>query len=274
MFLNMKANNLTICIDAECARDCPYCVSKMTWSPKPNYTLFCTNILKALKMAELASVSSVLLTSKGEPLNSIYLVSYCLHKFKDFPLEIQTNGLLLTKNLIADFRSQGLNTLAISIDKYEDVAKFTDIYEYCSVLGINIRLTIVLSNLWTKKDGLEFLVECKQLGVKQITFRHVTIPDKVQETEACTKVISWIKKNVSEEAHKEFLDYFYRQQETKNLIRKLAFGASVYSMGGVSVTIFPYCIQESNSIEDIRSLIYHQDGHMYTSWDKPSSLLF
>ena len=45
-------------------------------------------------------------------------------------------------------------------------------------------------------------------------------------------------------------------------------------MKTILVTIIDYCIQEYNNTEDIRSLIYHQDGYMYTSWDKPASILF
>ncbi len=282
----MKANNLTICIDAYCNKNCPYCISKMTWSPTSNLTLFASNLSKARKMAELASVNSVLITSKGEPLNNMSLVETCLLWFTDFPLEIQTNGNLLSSDMLQHLRKFKLNTLAISIDKYEDIAKFKDIYHEANKLGINIRLTIVLTSLWQMFDVKQFLAECYKLGVKQLTFRKVTIPDKVKGYEA-SKVIEWIKKHEgtyeypdsdSEEnestQQEDFLYEITSMYNENNLIRVLSFGSNVHSLCSMSITVIDYCIQESHNENDIRSLIYHQDGHMYTAWDKPSSILF
>jgi len=269
----MRANNLTVCIDAGCKKNCPYCISEMTWFPKPDQKLFYANMNKALRVSEIAGISSVLLTSKGEPLENLSVVDYCLRKFHLFPTEIQTNGLNLlpeTINLLGDDR---LNTIAISIDNLRDIYRFKDVYKHCNAIGINVRLTIILSNLWKKTDGAEFLVECYNLGIKQLTFRKLSIPYKVTETLKCTDTIRWINNNNTNK-HEEFLSAFKAYEKPENLIRNLPFGASVYSMGGIAVTTFPYCIQEFNNTEDIRSLIYHQDGHMYTSWSTPASILF
>jgi hypothetical protein len=51
-------------------------------------------------------------------------------------------------------------------------------------------------------------------------------------------------------------------------------GIEVYDIMGMSVCFSDYCIQQENRMEDIRSLIFHQDGHVYTSWDSPASILF
>jgi len=265
----MKANNLTICIDAKCTKDCPYCISKMTWAPKANDKLFYRNLNKAVKLAELASVNSVLITSKGEPLNNLATINYCSRWFREFPLELQTNGTLLDESIIDNLYDHGINTIAISIDTKEDINKFEDIYYHCNELEINIRLTIVLTNLWTL-DADTLLKYCKFYGIKQITFRIATIPSNSLSKETS----SWIYTSVNHEKISSFLNYFHRNNEPKNLVRSLPFGVNVYDCAGIAVTTMSYCIQESNNSEDIRSLIYHQDGHLYTSWDKPSSILF
>jgi len=264
----MKANNLTICIDAVCGKNCPYCVSKMTWAPEPNEALFIRNLPKAVEMARLASVSSVLITSKGEPLNNLPRVHQCAQYFRTFPLEIQTNGLFSCSCTIKSLYNQGFNTLAISIDKYKSIDVLADSYKEANKYGMNVRLTIVLTDMWDA-DPNDFFKKIKEYGIKQLTFRYATVPSNPLEMNTA----NWIRNNTKKD-HSDFLNYFRRDFDPKHLVRELAFGSSVYDLGGVSISIIDYCIQEHNNTEDIRSLIYHQDGHLYTSWDKQGSLLF
>jgi len=60
----------------------------------------------------------------------------------------------------------------------------------------------------------------------------------------------------------------------KSFVRSIPFGAKIYDINGISLTYFEYCIQESSSDSNIRSLIYREDGHLYTSWDKLGSIIF
>jgi hypothetical protein len=270
----MTANNLTICIDAPCNKKCPYCISNMTFYPEPDNVLFGRNMGKAINMAQMASVSSVLISSKGEPLRNMNAITFCCTAFIDFPVEIQTNGLLLTPQRIKDLRDLKVNTIAISIEKYGDLFNFKH-YKLCNDLGIIVRATIVLSDLWTPPSGYDFLADCNQLGIKQVTFRTLSIPLNEVTTAKSMETIDWIEKHqIRQDNLAMFLEPLRSYEKEQNLVRKLSFGPSVYSMEGVAVTTMPYCIQESNNTEDIRSLIYHQDGHMYTSWDKRASILF
>ena len=264
----MKANNLTICINAVCNKNCPYCISKMTWAPEPNEILFNRNLDKAVEIARLASVSSVLLTSKGETLNNMVKVIQCCKAFQTFPLEIQTNGIFGCHCTVKKLYDYGVNTLAISIDKYKAIDVLADTYKVANELGVNIRLTIVLTDMWDA-DPNEFFKKIKDYGIKQITFRKATIPSNSLNI----MTSNWIGENTKKD-HTPFLDYFRRDFDPKHLVRELAFGSNVYDMEGISVSIIDYCIQEHNNTEDIRSLIYHQDGHLYTSWDKQGSLIF
>lgn len=267
----MKANNLTISIDAPCNKNCPFCISNMTFYPESNKVLFERNMWKAHVLATMASVNSVLITSKGEPTLNLEMVKKCCGVFHDFPLEIQISGTAVD---VETFYIWGINTVAFSISRYKEMFDLEKRFIECNKKGINVRVTIVLSDLWHPPDGYNFLADCNQLGIKQVTLRTMSIPTDYLETGESIKTMEWIKAHNNIEKNLLFYEQLRTYEKSENLVRNLPFGPSVYSMEGIAVTTIPYCIQESNNSEDIRSLIYHQDGHMYTSWDKPASILF
>jgi hypothetical protein len=57
-------------------------------------------------------------------------------------------------------------------------------------------------------------------------------------------------------------------------IRKLRYGVRIYDLDGMSVSISDNCIQEASDENNLRSLIYGDDGHLYTSWDSRASKIF
>ncbi len=66
---------------------------------------------------------------------------------------------------------------------------------------------------------------------------------------------------------KSFID-MYIQELAKNgqFQYKLPYGAMLYMYDDISVTYFNYCIQDNHNENDVRSLIFHEDGHLSTSW--------
>lgn len=270
----MKANNLTISINAPCRKNCPYCISQMTFFPKPNDELFQRNLEKAVNIAHIHGVNNVLITSKGEPLQRLEYVKSIAEYFKAFPLEIQTNGeMLIGMGVLDMLYYSGVNTIAISVDSMAGIKTLEPVYSMIAGSGFNLRLTVIISDLWEEKDVRPLLDYCVLNGIRQLTFRLVTIPDIYRTDERSQANIKWIEEN-TKRSQMNFFDSFEAFTTEKNIIRELPFGPRVYSAMGVAITIMPYCIQESNNTKDIRSLIYHQDGHMYTSWDKPASILF
>lgn len=268
----MKANNLTISVPAECQLNCPYCVSKMTFAPKPNACLFKRNLTKARELARAARVSSVLVTSKGEPLLAdIELLRWISFVFKSFPLEIQTNAIALTPEMIDWLYDHYFNTVAISLTK--PLSHYHLQLTNLKNKGLISRITIVLTDLPLFYDSL--IDDCISLGVKQLTLRRATVPKVSKPTQESRETTTWINNNTKSK-YLDIINYI----KDHDIIRTLSFnsnsskGTAVYDIEGIAVTIIDYCIQEKHSENDIRSLIYHQDGHMYTSWDKPSSILF
>jgi len=57
------------------------------------------------------------------------------------------------------------------------------------------------------------------------------------------------------------------------LIRELP-NLRIYDYKGLSVSSSDYCMQDESGADDIRSLIFMEDGHLYTNWNSKASILF
>ena len=295
----MKANNLAVCVpNAGCNKHCPYCVSKMTGYTRSNWELMNSRIDKVVRFAERCGVSSVLLTGKGEPLVTPSLILILLRAFKDFPCELQTNGIALLdddteymKERVQTFATCGLNTLAISCDRVTDINKFGKVFWIAKECGIVTRVTLNTTDMlpndlsWTQLIRL-----CKEYSVQQISLRRITIPTDVKVIEPATTVKTgeinraalWIRHHNGDELFEKLtrkinLPTMWAQDETiatPRRIRALPYGATVYDCEGIAIATFDYCVQDECGEEDIRSLIFQEDGHLYTAWNSPASLIF
>lgn len=278
----MKANNLTISIPQpkegpRCDKNCPYCISLMTPSVKFDYDLFFNNLEKAKYVAKICSVSSILLTGKGEPCLNYHLLLQTAMKFSDFPMELQTNGLWLLehKDAVKELRSVGLDTLAFSVDNLWNVNELFFVSKVANDLGMTVRVCLNLTNKITPKiKFVELIASMKGFLIDQLLLRQLTIPDKALETKESEKTKKWIQDNVNFSTYQRLYSEMQEIVDEKDLIRILPHGAMVYDIDNMAVSFSDYCIQEYNNTEDIRSLIYLEDGHLYTSWDKISSRLF
>jgi len=267
----MKANSLSISLPyAGCNKNCPYCVSKMTGIPdnkENDYHFFLKNIEKAKTIADHADVSSVLLTGKGEPLLCQEAIHDVCKVFKNYPIEIQTNGILLEESI--GFISQNyIDTIAVSIDSMEQLVSLKSCFEEYSKLNINIRITVNLVNKITKNYYIrEFIKFCEEAHVSQLSFRCITAPDFAVNTEEGIKARKWIRENVDPYLESSFLLAFNNIISAEGIfIRELSFGSKIYMINGISCVSFEKCIQENSKESDIRSLIYWEDGHLSTSW--------
>jgi len=249
----------------------------MTFAPKKDRDKFYRNMTKAFNMAELSGVDTVLISSKGEPMNDFELTNKAIREGSSrFAVELQTNGAALVGNLnkINILYAEGLDVLALSIDRPNDFKKLKPLLVEAERLGLVVRITVVLTDIFDGHGLHWFLDQCREYGVRQLTFRNATVPTTVLATADSHKTREWVEDNTKTNTYDFIMDDLSKNILKSNLVRRLPFGMSVYDLGGVAVTTIDYCIQDSNDGDDIRSLIYHQDGHMYTSWDKPGSILF
>jgi len=298
----MKANNLSVSIpNRGCTKDCPYCVSKMTGYMTANVNLFMRNLDKAKHLAEMSQVSSVSITGKGEPLLNFKMVREVVKVFVDFPVELQTGGLELADNtsLVDLLAIDGVDIFALSFDKWTDFEDMKYVIERINHMDRTVRVTMNVSDMLppiNEAGFTDYIDMCIKHYVDQFSFRRLSIPERPEriayladfiegKTNIRGKAVGWIQKhapyigehrcNVLYDDLIEQFDKIQYNTYKYGLIRNLNYGAKLYDVNGVSFTYFDYCIQDySNNSEDIRSLIYQEDGHMYTTWNSLASRIF
>ncbi len=274
----MRAQNLAVSIPPGkplCDKNCEYCVSRMTGYMKTNRGLIASNLPKVKELAHVGQVTSVLFTGKGEPTLNESDLFWLMEEFKHLPLGLQTNGLKLSKDfsLLERLAAAGLNTLAVSIDDLEQFVNYYEMFARSKELGLLTRVTLNITNKLPENISFKWLVEvCRNNFVDQLMLRNVVVPNNVPLDIPTAK---WISKNVDPTMYPRLQAELKKTCEKKGmLLRKLSFGSLVYDYRGVSVTYSDYCVQDDNDGEDIRSLIFMEDGHCYTSWNSKASILF
>jgi len=277
----MKAEILTICVPNNgCDQNCPFCISKMTPEVEPNFGRMYRNIEKVKTLARAAHVSHVLFTSKGEPTmnEDLYRLS---QEFEDFPMELQTNGYLFQqpkgRNNIEKLYAFGFDTIAVSINSLKQLESFADSFDECYKKSLHIRLTInLLPHLVHEVlvDGIAGIISyAHKHNISQVTFR------KIMVAENCTnRTAQYIHEKVypfyATSQYQEFQHQYQSIIEQARLVRTLAWDNAIYDYKGIGFLHSDYCIQERSNNEDVRSLIFNQDGHVYTSWNSKATILF
>jgi len=268
----MKAANLTISVPYKgCDKNCPYCVSQMTGMVKSNPSLMMRNLPKVQTLANHAQVSSVLITGKGEPCLNMDATLRFIREFNKYPVELQTNGIYLDENryYLTEFYNFGLDILAVSIDEIRQIREYSGLFKTTKDLGMTTRLCLNVTKKIPSNIAFNGLVTlCKNNHVDQLLLRNITKPKFARES-GYTK---WIDMNTSQIQYdtlvaqmEKFLEKFGR------LLRRTAFGMEIWEYRGLSITKSSYCIQDANHDADIRSLIFREDGHLYTNWDTKAS---
>lgn len=269
----MKATTLAVCIpnNKDCDKNCPYCISRMTWCPDYDINQWCENLELAKAFAERAGVQDVIVTGKGEPTLDLGSCTVVAKIFSEFPVYLQTNGIQLMGGYGWDVVN-GIQGVAVSVDDPKDIDALT-----CSTVrmrGRILRWTVLLTEQCLSLPFLDWMKLARKHGVDQLSFRSVTAPPNPIDTIESKRTFDWIKANRNSAKEAEWLHLMRLRLIHCEMIRKLPYGAQIYDVDGIGVVHFPYCIQDSHGEDDIRSLIYHQDGHMYTTWNSPASILF
>lgn len=252
----------------------------MTWAPTSDEYMMGARADKVRIFAERCGVTDCIITSKGEPMMNYSLLLLMLDKFgESFPVTLQTNGLLLQKenkqwlhDRLRRMSAGGLNGLAISIDTVEGIRKVGPIWSVAKAYGLVTRAVINVTPAIAEQPWKYYVNECANNEVQQLTFRHITRPERIDtRSVAAYDAVGEIQENESVKRwHTEYHDLmqFYKT------IRRLPYGARIEDVFGIAVTWFEYCVQDTSGEDDIRSLIFHQDGHLYTTWTSPASRIF
>ncbi len=190
----MKATNLSVSIpNVGCDKNCPYCVSKMTGYVDGNIFNMIRNIEKVRTFAEMADVTSVSFTGKGEPVLNFGNLEKMLTNFNHLPCELQTNGIELSKELglIDHLYLKGLDIIAVSVDSYFELDKIVaPIVKRAHNFNMTVRVTL---NITEKLEhGFESIFrKIKEIGVDQFSIRKISVANFTDNE----KVAGWIEKN-------------------------------------------------------------------------------
>jgi len=189
-------------------------------------------------------------------------------------IELQTK--IVTENdlqRLVDKELFAIDVFAVSVDNMNQLSLVYKLRkEYpASIIRVTFNVHDGLYQTFANNTRIDTeLHEMHKNGVRQVTFRQLTVPNDRLRTDESDEAAAYIKNNTKNNLF-EILNEFLSNHK---VIRKLNFGPSIYDVDGLAVSSMDYCIQDSHSDENIRSLIYHSDGHMYTSWNSLASILW
>lgn len=293
----MEVQTFTIVAgSAACNARCPFCISKMTpplgiklREPKVNWE----NFRDACQLAKIAGVSTVLITSKGEPTLFPAQITKFLTVMEGFwfpIIEMQTNGIKIIEEpqtyspYLDAWRSLKMKTIAISIVHYEPEKNrevylpYKDAYIDLPALvkmihehALSVRLTCIAANDFIDSPEhvgnlLEF---ARRNKVEQLTLTPVNEPDK--ELSSNQEAWEWTAEHKLRESQwQNILDYVHARGAH---IRTLSHGAKVFDVGGQNLCL-NNCLSVQPDVEKLRNIIFFPDGHVYTYWQYPGSIIF
>lgn len=276
---------------AACNASCPYCISKMT--PKQSVGLKEPNVNwrnfeKACRFAQMNSVTTILLTGKGEPTLYPNQITKFLKKMKrfNFPIiELQTNGLVLEKKesdkYLKEWYELGLTTIAISIVHYkkeknkeifcpdQNYPDLERLIKKLHKIGFTVRLscTMIKGFIDSKEKAKEMIYIAKKWDVEQLSLREVAVPLKSD----CKKVYDWTCKNTpTKEEYSEIRKFVIRNG---NKILTLPHNSAIYDVDGQNVCITNALTIEPDT-ENLRQIIFFPDGHLRYDWQFRGATIF
>jgi hypothetical protein len=176
-------------------------------------------------------------------------------------------------NLLSQLRAVGLNVIAFSFDSFKQFDQFKDLIAAIGYSGMVTRVTFNVLDR-TQESRQDFIDKCNEVGVRQLSFRRIITPiggTSNYESDEAKQAIKYIIENTREN---RYLQLTQSIPDDYHMLRKLPYGVSVYDADGIALTYFDYCLQETHEADDIRSIIFDEDGHVYTSWASRASILF
>lgn len=181
-------SSLQVDISHTCNLNCKYCVSKM--NPTRNDFKDCnwaaTCLINDLQTAR-QSCDTMVLTGTGEPLlNKNYLehVLYINKQHRIFEkVELQTNGLLLSFDMLKRLKDLGVTLVAVSTPSLDpkiqeeytgsrsSVAALIDMINY---VGLTSRITYILTDAVNRySEATDVIYDCLNTGAEQITLKRM-----------------------------------------------------------------------------------------------------
>jgi len=304
----VKAQSLSINLNAQCNAHCPFCISRLSWKPggwKPEQgeNLSRDKLQAALRFARYHLVDTVLITSTGEPTTNTPDIAVIAAEVRNVGipiLELQTNGSRLLERIEKPFMGDphnggtmadilgalGVTTVAISISSLDParnakIMRLPESYDWRDAVGAVIKagmmcrvsLNLLKSEVATESASAQWLFRAvdtmKNAGVHQLTLRELGKPLIAVSGKPAMDISAWISENALDEHEVKILRLYVANGGVK--LRPLSYGGYVYDFQGLSV-VLTNCMSDTQS-DEVRSLILQSDGHLYHSWNYKGSIL-
>jgi hypothetical protein len=308
----MKIQTISIVVPTKgCVNKCPICISRMHENNYEKYFEE-FQITQRIKWAVMNGVNTCIITGTGEAFQNYHFLGRLADIFAKmnhpFPnVEFQTTGVMLEdydENIggktgdifkkyynISILKELGVSTISLSVSNIFDSARNADLIgmpdklrflipSICRFIkdnGFNLRLSLNMYDHYDDCTPEEIINACKILGADQVTFRKLYHGDDDSEQ------TQYVKKHACKQRTIEDIKIYIQGKLFEKeggfmpgkgkLLYKLPFGASVYSINGMSTVIDADCMSKENN-ESLKYCILRENGKLYAQWDDEGSLIF
>ena len=286
----MNIQSLSVVVPTgECWNHCPFCVSRMHNEDYGN-SIFPINgfyepqecYLNRMQFVRDEGCNSMIITGTAEPQQNMRFINSLLEwnrmlRTPFYNIALQTTGSGIKKGHLARMATLGLTTLSLSISSFDADRNAMIIgmpekvrRSYYEVLSLAKELNLVTRasvNLTDEFKDLppEFYFDWAKLnGFDQITFRKIYAEGLSEEYE-------WVAEHSFPDEMLERIAYYIRSNGTP--ILRLPYGLTKYSVHGISTVLDDDCMSK-DSVDDLKYAILRPNGHLYSRWDDPGSLIF
>ena len=276
----MKTHTFSIVVGTmACNAKCRFCVSKMTCRASKHHKVNWDRFEKACQIIEQArdGLVTVLLTGAGEP--TLYPTAIRNHlEAMDgrFPLvTLQTNGILLDRDTLEEWRDLGLTQVCISIasancDRSNEIMGISgnfnfNFWEQVRMLhdiGLSVRLncTMLLEGISTPEEVEHLINCCQDQSVEQLTLREV---DKPACPAGAPEVARYVEREKPTGAAEKL--FHYLSMQGANRLPDLPHGGVVFDYNDQNVCI-SNCLTDTLDLNDIRQIIFFPSGEIGYDW--------
>lgn len=274
----MKTHTFSVVVGtAACNAKCRFCVSKMTCRASKHHKVNWPRFEKACQIVEQArdGLVTVLLTGTGEP--TMYPIDIHNHLGAidgRFPLvTLQTNGILLDRDTLEEWRDQGLTQVCISIasvnpQRSNEIMGISNDFNFWKQvdmlheIGLSVRLncTMLLEGISTPEEVESLINCCQDQGVEQLTLREV---DKPACPVASPEVARYVDREKPTGAAKKL--FHYLSMRGANRLPDLPHGGVVFDFNDQNVCI-SNCLTDTLDPNDIRQIIFFPSGEIGYDW--------
>ena len=284
----MNIQSLSIVVPTgECWNKCPYCVSRQHHEDYGTTIITADNIpqsyINRIKWVREEGCNAMIFTGTSEPQQNLPFIFELLRKNKELPqpfynISMQTTGTNLSITDIENLAKEGLTTLALSINSFNDEENWNiinaplkvrtmsllELINTAQSCNLNVRACINLTSIFNKYKPLHFFNWAVENNINQLTFRKIF--NNKNENE-------WISTHEYPQRNFEAIQKYVKDLGVA--VARLPYGYIQYDVRGISTVIDDDCMAKNN-IEEMKYAILRPNdgGKLYSSWNLKGSLIF